>query len=266
MSKELYYDKTEIGLDKPSPVEICQRWSDRILKHELAGLKLLGCDIHYDDNGLISTLHSSQSFFLNRTLGVTKGNLDSLELKSLPRSVVVPSFTPDATQIELSLIGREWQHSLSSIIMVSDIERKPYPDTQYTIQDVDQNAHFEEAFAIFASFFIKADETTEQAQERFRHNTQHGPHKVIFDGNMPVAMVGSIVAGDIATLYSGIIEEKHRGSNILPLISAAMSEALLDQRVASIYMKTRNKAVALYGQRFHKFVHLYNERVYEKEG
>ena len=118
-------------------------------------------------------------------------------------------------------------------------------------------------FDVFSRFFIKKGEETFEAERRFRHNIQNGPHKVAFDGDAPVAMIGAIVNGDTATVYSGFIDELYRYSMLAEALRRDLQNTLIDRGILYIYMKTRSRAISLYAQRFLTFSNVYNERIYE---
>ncbi|OGM33037.1 hypothetical protein A2803_02885 [Candidatus Woesebacteria bacterium RIFCSPHIGHO2_01_FULL_44_21] len=92
-----------------------------------------------------------------------------------------------------------------------------------------------------------------------------GPHRVVLSNDTPIGMVGSVVIGDAATVYAGIIESHYRNTLVLDLMRCELNNSLLEAGAPNIYMKTRNKAVNLYTQKFYGFKNIYNERVYERK-
>ena len=265
MGKEIYYDKSDIKLEEHTATSETQFWFQNITEHEVAGLELMGSKIVRYPNGLISTFHDNDTFFFNRTIGINNQNIGAALTEHRPRELVIPSFITKGKDIEDGLLTDEWLHSLSSIVLVSKLDKKiEVPDIPFKITPIDSKETFESGFEIFSSFFLKSGELVDEAYLRFTHNVNQGPHRIILDGNKPIAMIGSIVIGELATIYSGIIDSEYRNTQVLDSMRSEMSNTLLDQGIVNIYMKTRNKAVNLYTQRFFAFKNIYNERIYEK--
>ncbi len=266
MTRENYYDKAEIKLKEVVPNEGILEWSQRITSHELSGLELMGCCVENKESGLISTYHDNRIVFFNRTIGVSIDNVPLANVEPLPREVIVSSFIKKPKKVELYLENTGWDHTLSSIILVTRLDSKlQAPDVSFRFEDVKSDTNFKEGFSVFSSFFMKPDEALSDTRSRFSHNVKHGPHKVAFRETEPIAMVGSIVIGDTATIYSGIVDNRYRNTKLLDAMLCCLNGSLISEGVSYIYMKTRNRAVSLYAQRFYGVEHIYNERVYEKK-
>ena len=154
MSKEIYYDKSDITLEEHLASDDLFEWFKKISQHEIEGLNLLGAEIVRHPNGLVSTKHANNKFFFNRTIGVNCDNILDAVLEPLPREIVVPSFIIGGKAIESRLLSDGWVHSLSSLVLVTELRKRlEAPETPFTVLAIDNGENFEDGFRIFSSFF-----------------------------------------------------------------------------------------------------------------
>jgi len=66
----------------------------------------------------------------------------------------VPSFIIGGKAIESRLLSDGWVHSLSSLVLVTELRKRlEAPETPFTVLAIDNGENFEDGFRIFSSFF-----------------------------------------------------------------------------------------------------------------
>ena len=262
----MYIDKEGISLDVGDITGEGEAWFDIITEHEIKGLELLGCTV----TRLHETVYVEHAVFrypfYNRILG--RDVLSALYGQYTNQvSVVLPSVFTASRFAEGIAQNLGWTHTMSSLVLVRELEesmRLPMIPLGYKVLQIESPISIEMGFEIFATFFLKPEESRENGFRRFTHNIEQGPHIIALYRGSPIAIAGSIAIGSTATFYSGLVVEQHRNTEILDRLMRGLSNILYTHGVRHIYMKTRNRAVELYSRRFYKVRHVYNERVYEK--
>lgn len=266
----MYIRKEDISLDVVRDEAHVQEWWERILYHEMFGLKSMGCNVERRLTHIEISNYKKGLPFYNRLLGLN-GNLQSvrdiLEGTQKPISLVLSSISRSEQEAERIAQTLGWTHELSSVVLAREFE-KPLESISYEYDvkliRVDDRETLCKGFEIFSSFFLKPGESRESGFARFSHNVISGPHLLAQLAEKPIAIVGSVIMCETASVYAGMVDKEHRNTTLLDVLVRELSGFLWGEGVKYIYMKTRNRAVVLYSQRMYKFEHIYNERVYEK--
>lgn len=267
--RKLYYSPSDITIEDRIEIgDLAVKWYSGIVSHEIAGLEDLGCTADRHESWITISNPRTKSMFLNRVINISCHN--SQEIKDIFTSVghsafeINPFSLPYNVEEILLHLGAE--HKLSSVVLGKELgDERTIPPSPFRLEIVDNEELTSSAFSVFSTFFLKQDEGMNDGEKRFVTNIQRGPHIVAFDDCQPIGMIGSIVYGEIASVYAGIINPHYRSGNDLSLTMALELERKLRlQGVNFIYYKSRNRAVVIGARMFLGLNHLYNERVYEK--
>lgn len=270
--ENLYYLPDEVEIRDQDANETSLGWYAILLAHEIAGLESLGCNVTMHPNWVMtSKTEGAPNPFYNRVLSLCTseeeftGLLNILKAHNGRTAIVVNPFTLPKNSTELlSAFGAH--HALSSVVLGKHL-REPHhnsPATEAIIYGLNySNDHGRPALELFAQFFAKNQETMEETEQRLLHNLQQGHHFLAIIQGEVVGLIGSVVFGNTASIYAAAISESHRSTNILDSLSWRLSNALYEQSVKFVYLKSRNRAAIGYARKLQGFDHLYNERVYE---
>lgn len=269
--ENLYYLPGEIQVRERDKHAFASQWYSKVLTHELAGLRSLGCDVDISPEWTIVRKDEQRSSaFYNRVLDVHTSPenlvalLKSLKMPDVKTSIIVNPFTlPNNSESVLTQYGAK--HVLSSVILGKDIKQHDSVNTcEVDIANLSPNQKgWGQAINLFAEFFAKTNETENEIEERLRHNISRGLHLFATLRGEPAGLIGVVVFGDTASIYAAAVPEHFRNTRTLSALSQRLSIALFEQGITSVYLKSRNRGAIGYAQRFQGLRYLYTERVYE---
>lgn len=266
---ELYFQTKEIVIDSTKEYgNQILGYHRRIVDHQLAGLRSMGCNIERNDS-MVAVFHpSKRQPFYNRVIDV---HMDELTLDGVIHELpcgtsieVTPFSLP--TNCESILDKNGFMHTLSTVVLAKELLHTPVlPDIPFDVVNINSLQLAVDGLSLFSTFFKKPDETDEHVAIRYKNNLGKGPHLVVFDKKKPIATIGAIIEGDTASVYNGIVLAEYRSSGLITQrLCLEMEKYLCEAGVGFYYYKTRNRAVATLAPRYLGLKSLYNERIYEK--
>jgi hypothetical protein len=265
MKGQLYLDSRDITIEAKLPSELARIKESCISEHEVTGLQRMGCDISCKE-GYMSISHLNPLPFYNRVVRLNTSHIDLDKLINEENRQFTIAINPfsiprDAEEI---IVTRGGNLYLSSIVLGREL-LKPVELSQpsYDVVYVHEVSSLtDELFQIFSQFFIKNGETQSQGRERLLQNITKGSHILAIHNKKPIGMIGAIQIGEVASIYSGIVDEKYRTTKILEDMGWRLFNLLIEDGVNFVYMKSRNRAVVYGVKRMFDLEHLYNERLY----